>query len=135
VSDGAHEGILPTRAMHTIVGGDPAPAPDEGLSAEQMRAWIESAPDAPESYDDCARRAAHLILLHWKQYPEHAQADPYALYDHIKASSPDIKQKIKALELTGFQWGYAVNAARRVNELPPQRNPALIEIHVDGEAE
>jgi hypothetical protein len=135
MSDGAHEGILPTRAMHTIIGGEPAPAPEEGLSAEQMRDWIKAAPAAPENYDDCARRAAHLILLHWKEHPEDAQTDPYELYERIKFRNADIRQQIAALGLTGFQWGYAVNAARRVNELPPQRNPALIEIDVDGEAE
>lgn len=31
-----------------------------------------------------------------------------------------------ALDLTGFMWGWAVNAALRCMELPPRPNPAII---------
>jgi hypothetical protein len=36
--------------------------------------------------------------------------------------------KLGALGITGFQWGWAVNAARFAESLPPEPNPAIITV-------
>lgn len=47
-----------------------------------------------------------------------------SLYDELK----DRGVAIDALDLTGFMWGWAANAARYCVELPPAPNPAIMEI-------
>lgn len=46
------------------------------------------------------------------------------LYDVMKAEGIDLAE----LELTGFMWGWAVNAARKVLGDGPVPNPAIVEI-------
>lgn len=120
-SDGAHIGVDAERALATILGGESAPTEEECMSATEMRAWILAArpEDRMTTYGECARWTAKLTLLWLLQHP--SDEDPY---DAMKAAGHDLG----ALGLTGFQWGWALNAARRCVELPPLPNPAIMDL-------
>jgi hypothetical protein len=160
MSDGAHLGVGAERALKTILGGEPAPTADECESVEQMRARILSAPIEAKTYDGAATACARLILEAWKQYPQLAElphetiylrdahgqmvwrdgVDPACvrlvpgLHDALKQLYADRPDALAVLrDLTGFMWGWAVNAALRCIDQPPAPNPALLT--VAGEAE
>ena len=154
-NDGAHQGVMAERALGTILGGEDPPADDEGMSRQQMRDAIAAVDvDAePQSYDQACMLTARLILdfingdlatrrkiptetvydtegdayKHWMSTGESPE-DPSVvvkergLYDVMKDEGIDLG----ALGLTGFMWGWAVNAARyALNELPVP-NPAIL---------
>ena len=149
-SDGAHLGVKADRAMQTIVGGDPEPAEEERMTAAQMAEWIRGA--VPESaagpgwdYGECARYAAKLVLDWLFADPTRATGPVESVWrtgpdGKTDWSNPVIEQpgwyeRMKAdrvpiddLGLSGFQWGWAANAARRCLELPPVPNPAIVTI-------
>jgi hypothetical protein len=48
--------------------------------------------------------------------------------DTVLRESGVYEREIAGLGITGFQWGWGVNAARRLVELPPQPNPAIVDV-------
>lgn len=150
MTDGAHLGITAGAALRAIFGSD-EPL-DEPMTAGEMRAWIEAASlplpdDRDEGYTEASRYAAKLIL-HWLLAdPSRASTPVEADYDwdadpdrgtqgmkpeHTRAvgwyqQMKDDGIPINELDLTGFMWGWAANAARRCVELPPAPNPAIVE--------
>lgn len=136
MSDGAHLGVTPERALGTIIGGDPPPAADEGMDVAAFRAWIEAAPDDATSYDDATRRVALLVLRHLEAHPQDINLPIDGSYemrgDEFVKVGRDLWDAIDgehhpACEgITGFMWGFACNAARRCLEAPPVANPAIM---------
>lgn len=150
--DGADLGIGAERALKTIMGGE-QPTDEETETVEQMRARILSAPiEAGESYDGCATACARIILEAFEKYPQ-LQAVPTKneylkqsngewvgiddrpivlnvdLYDVLKKLHPEgTPEHAVFMGLTGFMWGWAVNAARRCIGAGPVPNPAIVEI-------
>lgn len=145
MTDGAHLGVGAERALKTILGGEPQPAPEERQTAEQMRDEILATTVDPHTYGGTANYAAKLILEWLLADPLRAQGPAENVYDN----GPDgqmlwvdghavVKERgwydlmkadgiaLDTLDLTGFMWGWAVNAARRCLELPPVPNPAII---------
>lgn len=57
---------------------------------------------------------------------EFRKVDDRDLYAELKAARPDLSSTFEGL--TGFMWGWAVNAAKYVVGEPPVPNPAIITI-------
>lgn len=145
MSDGAHQGIGAERALKTILGGEPAPTKDEGADRESMERRILSVTYPPTTYDDAALYTARFILTTLRAHPEIASQPVDSELD-LKNSTPvhiimsrkgwgDLLKEADpvgyaaAVEgITGFMWGWAVNAVRYVLDLPAVSNPAIIEI-------
>jgi len=154
--DGAHLGVSASRAIDTILGGAEQPAEDEQRNPEEMRAWLlaASGPPFPEGgagYEEAARYAGKVILELFLAEPElarmpadtqfdwpaiHAAHDETGrdvaelMHEHIRTRGLDefLHPLLDGLGLSGFQYGWAVNAARYCVELGPVSNPALLEI-------
>jgi hypothetical protein len=133
--DGADLNMPAEQAMHAALGG---PQP-ERLSDEEFERRIRTAPAITKDYDAAANYAARLVLEFLEEHPEHHDTPIEAegeihngeyvrvrdgLYDVMKAAGVPLAE----LELTGFQWGWAANAARHILGLEHQPNPAIIEI-------
>jgi len=153
-SDGAHAGISADRALETIVGGKPPPGEDERTDAASLRRRILAAAQRggePTGYGDCADMVAGMILMFYGAHPEarawpvdgeyHWEVDGKAVSAftpeaQLVRDGPDLSTevnkftdgKLNGLGITGFQWGWAVNAARFAADLPPEPNPAIITI-------
>jgi len=142
VVDGADQGVKPTRALETILGNSGQPAEEEKMDPVEFEQWILAAPDRPATYDDAARAAAKHVLTFFRAFPQYATAPADAegalnandefvmvkpgVYNLMEEYMPETFKRLERLELTGFMWGYAVNAARRCCELPPTNNPAIL---------
>lgn len=158
MTDGAHLGVGAERALGTILGGEPQPAEADQETVIQMRDRLLAAPrcDDPAamaSYDACATSVAGEILRWALANPERYANTPaeneldygpggeaefwknfdggdpppikrLGLYETLKAEGIPLD----TLGITGFQWGWAYNAARRCLELPPVPNPAIVSI-------
>lgn len=134
MNDGAHLGVNAERALKTILGGAPPPSPEECESPATMLQRLRALPaptlDGPrpdygEACDQLAGFMIRLLLADPKlaQLPlEERQGGPSFWKACEQAGLPD-------LGYTGFQAGWAFNAARRCVELGPEKNPAVIEIH------
>lgn len=152
-SDGASIGIGPDRALKTILGGEEQPSEDEQRTPYEMRAYLLAAVPPPWDYDGdgyemCARWIGRQVLEHYDAAPELValpmdteydwQGDPdrgakgmkpeyvnrIGLHDELVKRGADIVGHGK----TGFQWGWAVNAARFAVDADAQPNPAIMEI-------
>lgn len=145
--DGADLGVGAEKAMKAVLGG-PQPEDEDRMDPVQFEAYIMSATkEDANTYDGCARYAARLILEHFKANPANANIptehqfkrdeNGRAIFEdgnliptgernltEVMFKNPDFKD----LDLTGFMWGWAVNAARRCLELPSVPNPAIITI-------
>lgn len=146
MSDGAHLGVTAGRAIDTILGGDPPPEKDEGMTPEQMRAFIESDTPAEDSYSEGSRLTAKAMLAFLDKYPQykHLEADNAHTWGKKPDGSVDYEDyRITGLGLydaaelagfdmpdglTGFMVGWAVNAAKYAAGAPPVANPALLTI-------
>jgi hypothetical protein len=145
MSDGAHQGIRAERALGTILGGQEAPADDEGMTPAQMRAHITAEPG--EGYDGAAQGLAGYLLRAVEAHPEMRTlpisgewAWPNGLEggpvlatvgwsEFLKEHDPEgYRAAMDRYGPTGFMWGWAANAVRYCLDLPPAPNPALIEV-------
>lgn len=152
--DGAHLGVGAERALETILGGKEQPSDDERVTPEQMAERILAAAGRggePASYGDCADMAAGMVLALYRDSPgtrewpaerghhyelegvdlDHWQEGARIVWDGpdlYKAVSAFTDGKLDALGITGFQWGWAVNAARFALGAPAEPNPAIITI-------
>ena len=146
-SDGAQHGIGAEASMRACIGGE---KPDELETAEDMEARIRSAPLSCDGYDTTATATARIILEAMERWPELQEvpsearyitlgkagdegwrmiATPRGLHDVLKDIHGEGSVECKVLEdLTGFMWGWAVNAARRCLSLNEVSNPALLEL-------
>ena len=126
--DGADMGVLPNRALETIIGGKEQPTKKERLSPEQIREKLMSQPDKyedivgieGEGYENSTLWLAkqYLLLL-----LSGLEGDESFLYDEMKK-----KNGPKDYDFTGFMVGYANNAARYCLGKPSQPNPAIVTI-------
>jgi hypothetical protein len=151
-ADGAHLGVSAERAIKTILGGEPSPEEGDAdvMDVNAMREWLLSAAaeHAMDSYDECARYAGRLILESFLADPDLAQLPGETEYDWeadpdhgthgmkpqfvVHRSLYDVLEErgvpLGDLGLSGFMWGWAVNAARRCVELGPVANPAIMTV-------
>lgn len=125
--DGAAAGYKASDAMKSVLGNaEEKPS----MRADEMTAYLEAAPDDPQTYDDAARHAGKLVLHYLRAHPDAARLGAYELDDAMEHDGVTIY----GLGLTGFMWGWAVNAARRCLELDSVPNPAILVIgERDGE--
>lgn len=148
MSDGTQQGIGPSRALDTIIGGKPAPEQDDHNSPAFWLRRLREKNDDIGGYDAHAEVMAKYILLAYETHPllRDAPNEPQYLepinWDNpvilVQGLSGRLKSEVypdpthpfrKALsEATGFTWGWAFNIARYAIGLPPQPNPAIIEI-------
>lgn len=154
MSDGAAQGVSATRALDTILGGAEQPADEEKMSVAEMLDKLLAAPPCTDpaamaGYGECAESVAGEILrwayanpdryantpaeteITWPEKADGSGKDynnpiygRRGLYDVLK----DDGIALDTLGITGFQWGWAYNAARRCLELPPVQNPAIVEL-------
>ena len=137
--DGAQMGVDAESAMNAALGGpQPEKVSTMAETAERIRATTTA-----NSYSEAADYCAHLILDWLEADPSRAQGptenvyedDPetgrmawpavvleHGWYDRMKDDGIPLDQ----LALTGFMWGWAVNAARAIVELPEVPNPAIV---------
>lgn len=148
MTDGAHLGVSAERALKTILGGEPSPEEDEQMGVVEFRDYLMQPDQEPLDYGEAARRMARAILLYFMEEPRRATIPTEAEYDWeadpdhgSKGMKPEFTKSVGLYETmkrdgartddfdgcSGFQWGWAVNAARRCVELPPVPNPAIIE--------
>ena len=157
MSDGANLGIGPDRALHTILGGEPPPEEEEGLSREAMQEKIYAASQAePASYEECGWICARIVLEYLEQHPDDIGLPPDDVYDwerfradgagsysraemakyllaeglfeRIRVRDAERAKQLDDLGLTDFLWGWGYNAAHHVLALPTAPNPAIVEI-------
>lgn len=144
--DGAHLGLSAESSMKAAMGSD---EPIQPMTMEEFVASVRSATKADaRTYDGTARYAARLIVDWLLTDPRRASGPTenvyangddgrmvwpavvleHGWYDRMKADGIPLDD----LDLTGFMWGWAVNAARRCVELPAVPNPAIVTIGGDA---
>jgi hypothetical protein len=156
MSDGANQGVMPERALGTILGGKDQPTDEEKLSRQELLEKIRGASLAPDSYDDASLAIARVIVEAIEKYPCLRSVPMEAEYlrdanekmvwfedrespaIHIRPGMYEILEKLHPDEsspervvmngMTGFMWGWAYNAAAHVLFMDQQRNPAIVEI-------
>jgi hypothetical protein len=139
--DGVAEGLNAEEALGVVLGGEPAPT-DKVRSTMEMAAIVRATTE-PIGYDGTANYAAKLILDWLEEDPSRAQGPT----ENVYSEGPNgewtgvvtergwygrMKEDgipMADLDLTGFMWGWAVNAARAIVELPPVPNPAILTIN------
>lgn len=144
MSDGAHLGYGAEAAMKAILDGE---QPAERETAGQMfeRIMATSRDDAT-TYDGIATYMAKLIILALRADPMLANQpianvygrNPDGSTDYDTVTTPGLWEVLRdrldpadreaVSGMSGFMWGWAVNAARRCLELGPVPNPAIITI-------
>lgn len=144
--DGAHEGVPAGDGMRLAISGGKAPA--QGMTSADMEAYLlQEEPDA-EGYSESAKRTARFILTTLRAHPELQTAPVESVWDWSKFDGGDMppllepgldtlleqtdREGYKAAVggITGFQWGWAVNAARHALGLRRVANPAIVEVDV-----
>jgi len=144
MTDGAHLGYGAEAAMKAVLGGDqPAERETAGQMFERIMATSRSEAD---TYDGCATYMAKLILLACRADPSLADQPTENVYgrnpdgsaDYDTVTTPGLWEVLQdrldpadreaVSGMSGFMWGWAVNAARRCLELGPVPNPAIITI-------
>lgn len=137
-SDGATQGIKPTDALKVILGGqDEADQPH--MTPEQVRDMVMATNlsdinySSDDGYDMCCRWVARQIVEYEQKHPG-ALALEDDIYKLIKADMKEGGPEWEMLtSITGFQWGWALNTARMLNELDPVPNPAIVTVNVYDE--
>ena len=160
MSDGAHLGIDARRALDTILGGADQPTSEERSTLEETRARIMAAPlfsgEKPwetdrEAYALVADSIAHAFLvlieedatlLDPRLYPEtYLNGEPMdewlkgktmdpssVLWEAMKERWPEANEWCGGA--SGFQVGFALNAALYAAGKDLTPNPAIIEVEV-----
>lgn len=141
-------GVGAERALQTILGGEDQPSADERTTPQQMAAYLLSASSEAHSYDEGARLAGRIVLEYLQMHPEDAAlpADDKhewpngwdapsvivapGIHGQMERKEPGAIEKLRSLGLTGFMWGWAVNAAKYALDLPPVANPAIVTIDI-----
>lgn len=134
MSDGAQVGVNAADALKVILGGeDEADQPHvttQELAERVLSTTIDQADRATGgTYEGCADWVARQIV-------EMALRDPMVmapngdLYASLKVvQCPEGSREREVLtSITGFQWGWAENAARAILELSAVPNPALLTV-------
>ena len=153
MSDGAHMGVGADRALGSILGGEEHPTEDERQTPEQMLDSIRDAKFTDLDYGTTSLACARLILEAFEKHPairdvptEHEYlkdadglmvwpavyltADLHGVLNQLYAED---EMRLGILDgLTGFMWGWAVNAVRYAMGDPPKPNPALMTIGGDS---
>lgn len=152
--DGAHLNYTADAGLKAVLGDSEEQASAERMTDEQFAAYIRECPDdAATSYEGGARLAARYMLVWLEAHPSEQwrpledeidwkkfEADSVTMedwetkrsqyiavegaYDRIAEEYPAIHD----IGLTGFMAGWAWNAARKVLNLAPQVNPAIVEV-------
>lgn len=152
--DGADLGIGAESALKVVLGGEPQEEQVTRTPAE-LRVIIEATSDHPQGYNDGAMAAAKIVLGFLERHPEcqrmpadserewpkkaNGETDWDAkptiteegIYEAIKRIEPETYARHREYifgGLTGFMWGWAVNAAKYCLDLPPVPNPAIVTI-------
>jgi hypothetical protein len=140
--------------MKRAIAGD-GRLPEPEMTPETMAAYLLGPEGTIEDfYSDSARRCGRFILTCVRAHPELQDAPTETVYDWAtwresggpnRNEMPPVLQRgwsdlLKEIdpegyraavaEITGFQWGWAANAARFALNLPPVANPAIVEIEV-----
>lgn len=126
--DGANMGVLPNRALETIVGGKDQPKDNEKLNREGMYKKIMSQPDryediageGGEGYENSTLWMAKQFLKILEEGHDYNTDELYVEME--KRNGP------KDYDFTGFMVGYASNVARYCLKKPSLPNPAIVEI-------
>lgn len=122
MSDGAQLGYTAEQSLSLVLGGHASEFP-QPMTAEEMCVWIDTAPDDDHTYDGQSRYAAKLIVDYLRAHPHTSKLDAMTLSLEMRADGVSLDE----LDLSGFMFGWAINAARRCVELPEIANPAIIE--------
>lgn len=152
MTDGAHLNIGANDAMKFVVGGGDRPKP---MTDAEFEASIRTAPYESEfDYGTSSNAIARSVLEAYEKYPqlrdlsidhlylhdEHGDIDwsnpivlNVELYDVMKKLHPEgsLVRELYA-GMSGFMWGWAVNAARKVLGLGPMPNPAILTFTVSS---
>ncbi|KKM57027.1 hypothetical protein LCGC14_1551120 [marine sediment metagenome] len=122
----ADENVNPTDAMKKAMGAEEAEAPKYDLAAAVANAQPGG------GYNGAAEYVAKMIMRAARRDPQAFAAaaeayreDPYghAIEDLMTAEERDSMN-----EITGFMWGWAVNAVFYLTEQPAGPNPGIITI-------
>ena len=145
-SDGAHLGIDAKSALGVILGGKEEPEGKEPIEFEKMVRFAPLGPVKELDYGGGANATARLVLEAYENYPQLTElSDSWVylrgldgkidwdkpivlnvtLYEVVKKLNPEHQELFSSL--TGFMWGWAVNAARSILDLGPLPNPAIVE--------
>lgn len=147
--DGAHLGMTANQALGAVIGGEqPKPAKPDPREFEE---YIMSAadefrspvPDGQDGYSEASRRLAKKMVLFARANPdalarpfeqrgefvggEYVPVGPKGFAD-VFMDAMNEQDRDESGGMTGFMWGWAYNATRRICELPPAPNPAIITI-------
>jgi hypothetical protein len=147
MSDGSQQGVDPERAIKTILGGEPSPSEEEEKSPEYWLKRLAEKDDCIDGYNAHAEVMAKYIVQAYSAKPELKQSPIESVYQkpidwkNPVILVPDLSTELKKLytdeqhpfrralsAATGFTWGWAFNIARYALGLPPQPNPAIVEI-------
>jgi len=158
MTDGAHLNMNPDESLKAVLGGEePNHVPDP-LTDEEFEKMIRTAPMSGDGfdYDTCSEVCARLVLEAYEKYPvlqtlpmesryltfadgksdfDNFYAIDTTIYDVMRKLYDDNSNEYKLIfsSLSGFMWGWAVNAARNILGLGPVPNPALITIELKTE--
>lgn len=159
MGDGAHLNIGAERAMKTIVDGKEQPP---AMTDEEFEAMVRNAPISGElSYESASSAAARIVLEAYEEYPQLRELSDECVYlrdsngniewgneggkmIHLNVTLYDVIKKLHKegtaerdvlVDLTGFMWGWAMNAARKILGLGPVPNPAMWTICAGGSKE
>ena len=139
-ANGAHLGIKARDALSAIFGGG-----DDYELVEDFESYIRNATfdidcqPLDEAYNAAAAAAARLVLEAYEEYPALTEMSDQSVYLTDKQGNKNYKIKLNRdlyevvkeiypeqddlfRGLTGFMWGWAVNAARSILGLGPLPN-------------
>lgn len=136
----------PLRALATIVGGAEIPNDADCLPVEVLDQVVAAAPpvlpdveaDSPELYDAMAFTAARVILAAYRRWPvlRHlamfSAANEVGLVterglDAVLLERLEGDDRAVLVGVSGFQYGWSVNCARRILGWDPIDNPCVTE--------
>lgn len=125
--DGADIGYSPLQGMHGALGGEQVEEEDR---IKDMAEYLDTAPSDIQTYDDAARRLGKVFLDYLREQPEARDLSVEGLYSTVKESGYFDQVSYDPDGMSGFQVGWAANAARSALNLPPVANPAILTIEV-----